>query len=139
MNCKITKVPKFEDERGYLIEFLKHREMDMDSEKFGQIYIATIKKGHVRGNHYHVKKRECFTIMAGKARIVLEDVHTKERREVLTDANNDQMVTKVEFGPGIAHAIQALGDQESIVVSYNDIQYDENKEDDIRYMIINPK
>jgi len=98
MNCKITKVPKFEDERGFLIEFLKNRELYVEHEKFGQIYIATIKKGYVRGNHYHVKKRECFTIMVGKARVILEDVHTKERREVLADASADKRVTKIKFG-----------------------------------------
>lgn len=135
MNCKITKLPKFEDERGFLIEFLKHRELDMDSEKFGQIYLATIKKGHIRGNHYHLKKKEIFTIMAGKVRILLEDVHTKEKREVLIDSA-EKTIIKVEFGQGIAHAIESLGNQDAVVIAYNDIQYDENKADDLFYKLI---
>lgn len=134
MHCKITKLPKFEDERGFLIEFLKNRELDVEQEKFGQIYLATIKKGHVRGNHYHLKKREVFTLMAGKARVILEDINSKERREVILDPTEDKVI-KVEFGPGIAHAIESLGDQDAVIVSYNDIQYDENKTDDIRYVL----
>ena len=135
INCKVTKLPKFEDDRGFLIEFLKNRELDMEHEKFGQIYLATIKKGRIRGNHYHLNKREVFTVMSGKARVILEDIETKERREVMLDPSEDK-VMRVEFGPGVAHAIESIGEQDLVVVAYNDVQYDENKTDDIRYVLI---
>lgn len=140
IDYKITELPKlvnpnFKDERGFLVEFLKNSELCLEHKPFGQIYLATIRKGHVRGNHYHAEKREHFTIMGGKVRILLEDIHTKERKELLIDPSK-KTITKVEFGTNVAHAIESIGKEDAIVVAYSTTEYNPNIMDDVPYKLI---
>jgi dTDP-4-dehydrorhamnose 3,5-epimerase-like enzyme len=59
MDYKIIFCEKHQDERGYLVEFLKSIELDDDKKIFGQIYFVTFEKPNmVRGNHYHKKTYE---------------------------------------------------------------------------------
>jgi len=122
MNYKITQFEKFDDERGSLVVFLKESELDDVKKRFGQIYFVTFKKKRmVRGNHYHKKWHEWFGVVSGKVKVVLEDVRTKERSEIMLDAKKDQYV-RLETGPYIAHAIQSVTQYASLL-SYADSQW----------------
>ena len=48
------------DKRGWLVEMLKR---DALKEDIKQVYVATIKPGCVRGNHYHLKRTEWFLVI----------------------------------------------------------------------------
>ena len=70
---------EFKDARGSLIE-------NTSEEIFKQtkhFFISKSKSGVIRGNHYHKRKLEWFLVIKGKAKLVSENVKTKERTEML--------------------------------------------------------
>ena len=135
MDYKIEELNKFEDERGFLIEFLKNSEMSGDQKTFGQIYLATIKPGCFRGNHYHKHKVEFFAVMIGKVSIILEDINTKERKELEIDAAGKKVV-RVRVGPNVAHSIKNNSDQEIVLCAYSNEEYYSKSLDQEVYKLI---
>jgi len=116
MNIKIKEIEKKSDERGWLFEFLHMDEVD---RKTGQFYTYSIKPGFVRGNHYHARKNECFGIVKGKVTIILQDLKTKEKKDVILEDGKDK--TKILFVPkNIIHAIKNTGKEEAIMIAYID-------------------
>ena len=129
----MTELPKFSDKRGFLIEFLKSTELS--AKEFGQIYLATIEPGHIRGNHFHNDKNEWICIMHGKAKMVLEDVNTKERAEFDLDTESNKII-RIKIPTNIAHAIKNVSDNIVVLIAYTEKLYDPktlHKED---YLVI---
>lgn len=133
LDFKIAKFKTFSDSRGKLIVFLRDTELHGTKKKFGQIYFVTFNhKGAVRGNHYHKKWNEWFGIVEGKVKVVIEDVRTKERKQLTLDAQKDKYV-RIETGPFIAHAIVSLTKNASLL-SYADSVW--SKKDTHFYKVI---
>lgn len=141
MDYQVTKLKKHkrspdeEDERGFLVEFLKRHELEEEDKEFAQVYLSTIAPNTIRGNHYHKTKKEFFVIMSGKALIVLEDVNTKERKEIICDSSEEH-ITRVSFGPNIAHAIKNTSDKTIFLTAYTTKPYDPNNLDQIDYSLL---
>jgi len=76
---------KKEDERGIFVETLK---LGIG----GQISFSTTKPGITRGNHYHTRKVERFTVIKGKAKIQLRKIGTDKINEFLLDGENPSFV-----------------------------------------------
>lgn len=107
MDFQIEQFEKFSDKRGDLIVFLKDSDLPKEYQRFGQIYFVTFDKiGVIRGNHYHKKWREWFGIVAGKVEVVLEDVRTKERKELTLNAKYKSYM-RLEIGPYVAHSFKS--------------------------------
>lgn len=122
MDYKVTTFKRIKDKRGGLIVFLRESELDDAKKRFGQIYFVTFnKKGVVRGNHYHKKWHEWFGVVTGRVKVVLEDVRTGERDELVLSAAKDRYV-RLETGPYIAHAIISLTNTASLL-SYADNEW----------------
>lgn len=122
MDYKIIDSTKYKDKRGSLIIYLKSSELIRSHKKFGQIYYVTFnKKGIIRGNHYHKNLREWLGIVQGRVLVLLEDVITKKRVEILLNSrlNNYQ---RLEIGPNIAHAIESLSPK-SVLLNYCDKEW----------------
>lgn len=136
MNIEIKELEKFEDERGFLIEFLKGIELDKDNKEFGQLYTATIKPNCIRGNHYHENKFEILTILSGKAQVLLENPKTKEKKEIIIDADKDEKLKRIKIGSYIAHVVKNISNSSVVVVSYTNQLYNPKNVDDKRYTII---
>ncbi|MBI5122345.1 WxcM-like domain-containing protein [Candidatus Roizmanbacteria bacterium] len=133
MNYKITQFKKFDDDRGSLIVFLKESELDDAKKRFGQIYFVTFKKkGMIRGNHYHKKWSEWFGIINGRVEVILEDVRTKKRKQIILDAKKNQYM-RLETGPYIAHTIKSLTQYASLL-SYADAQW--SRKDNYYYKLL---
>lgn len=137
MDVQITYLPKYEDARGFLVEFLSGVEVTAAHEGFGQIYLTTIMPGQVRGNHYHRTLHEYFTVMAGRIQLLLEDVEKKERMELMLDAA-DRPLKRVRFGPHTAHALRNDSDTVAVVVSYATEVYNRDHVDQVPYTIQTP-
>lgn len=134
MDYKKTSFKRIRDSRGGLIVFLKESELDDAKKKFGQIYFVTFnKRGVVRGNHYHKKWHEWFGVITGKVRVILEDVRTGERDEVVLSAKKDKYI-RLETGPYIAHAIISLTNSASLL-SYADGEW-KNNDDTYHHKLI---
>ena len=59
INLKIA----FKDRRGKIIDLI-------ENEKINAVTLITIKKGAVRGNHYHKKTWQWNYVISGKMRLV---------------------------------------------------------------------
>lgn len=73
------------DARGVFIETLK---LGMG----GQVSFSTTVPGITRGNHYHTRKIERFTVIRGKARIQLRKIGTDEVLNFDLDGSNPSFV-----------------------------------------------
>ena len=117
------------DERGWLVEMLKKNEIKEDIK---QIYVATIKPGCVRGNHYHLKRIEWFLILNGKAEIYLEDIKIKTKICHKISSRKPQIVT---IFPKIAHAVKNIGKETIYLVSGQNTIYNPKNPDTFPYLV----
>lgn len=135
MNFEILHLTKHDDQRGYLVEFLKRDELSGANKNFGQIYFVTFSgKNIIRGNHYHAQTEEWFGVVFGSVLVVLEDINTKERKTFTLRYSETEFV-RLRIGKGIAHAFKSLTDT-AILLDYANKQYDSNYTDRHKYMLI---
>ena len=73
------------DERGIFVETIR---LGIG----GQVSFSTTKPGVTRGNHYHTRKIERFTVIKGKARIQLRKIGTSRIHELFLDGENPSYV-----------------------------------------------
>ena len=90
------------DERGNFIEVFKIPE-------FGQVSYSTTKPGVIRGNHYHIRKKEIFCVIEGEAKIRQRNRETNEIEEKIVFGNAPELV---EMKLNWTHNIQNIGDKE---------------------------
>ena len=70
----LRNIDKKEDNRGFLTEIIK-------TNTKGQSFFSSTKPGIVRGNHYHLRKIERFSVIQGNAVIRLRKIGTATVRE----------------------------------------------------------
>jgi dTDP-4-dehydrorhamnose 3,5-epimerase len=122
MNIKISKFEKHNDDRGQLVVFLKHSDMETDHSSFGQIYFVTFDdKDVIRGNHYHKEWREWFGVVTGKLKVLLKDMKTGETQTMILDGDSDEY-TRLEIGPNIAHTFISISKNASLL-NYTDKEW----------------
>lgn len=135
MNFEILHLTKHADQRGYLVEFLKKKELNDINKGFGQIYFVTFnKKDIIRGNHYHTETEEWFGVVFGSVLVILEDVETKERKSFTLHYSENEFV-RLRIGKGIAHAFKSLSDS-AILLDYANKEYDPNYTDRHPYILM---
>jgi len=118
----INTTKRMKDEKGDLVVFLRKSNLSEKHKTFGQIYFVSFnKKSAVRGNHYHKKWHEHFGVITGRVRVVLENIKTKERMELVLSARKNQY-TRLSIEPYIAHAIQSLTNSASLL-SYTNSEW----------------
>lgn len=104
INYTITRASKRTDKRGFLVDFLKGDEVLPKHKKLGQIYFVTFEsKNMIRGNHYHKNKDEWFVAVRGKLKVILEDIKTKQRKELYIDGDTEEY-KRIFIGRNVAHA-----------------------------------
>ena len=126
---KVKELEIHSDKRGWLVEMLKRNELKEDIK---QIYIASIKPGQIRGNHYHLNRTEWFFIMSGKARLCFEDFKNKERICLKLSAKKPKVIT---IFPKIAHAVKNIGKETVYLVSAQSDIYNPKNPDTLPYLI----
>lgn len=126
---KVKELEIHLDKRGWLVEMLKRNELKKDIK---QIYVATIKPGYIRGNHYHLKRTEWFFIVGGEAEIFLEDIKTKEKIRLKISSRKPKVTTIL---PKVAHAIKNSGRKTIYLVSAQNNVYNPENPDTFGYLI----
>ena len=110
------------DERGWLLKVVVGDEPGL-SQRLGEVYLVSAAPGEIRGNHFHRRTSEWFTLVQGVAQLALRDEASGARRVLHLSA--DDPVT-VHVPAGIAHAFRA--DREHaramLLVAYADERYD---------------
>jgi UDP-2-acetamido-2,6-beta-L-arabino-hexul-4-ose reductase len=80
-----VKYNQHTDDRGSFVEVIR-------SQNSGQNSYSTTRPGVTRGNHYHTRKAERFSVIKGKARIQLRCIGTEEVIEYFLNGKNPAFV-----------------------------------------------
>jgi UDP-2-acetamido-2,6-beta-L-arabino-hexul-4-ose reductase len=102
------------DERGAFTEILRHN-------TGGQVSFSTTLPGITRGNHYHTRKVERFTVIRGEAVIRLRRIGTGE---VLEFALSGAAPSYVDMPVFYTHSITNVGDEPLYTVFWINEPYD---------------
>lgn len=108
------------DNRGWFLKAITGTEDGIQSS-VGEVYFTSAKPGEAKGNHYHDIAQEWFTLICGKASLILEDITTMERLVIELDSASPQTVY---IPPKVAHAVVNNHDTDFILCAYTDRQYD---------------
>lgn len=87
------------------------------------------KSGEKAGGHYHHDKQELFIPLVGQIKVVLEDITTKEKEEIILDSG-DQSVLYIK--PPLAHVVISQTELCSLLVIAT---YPNNLMDEFPYQI----
>ncbi|QQK80450.1 SDR family oxidoreductase [Salicibibacter cibi] len=113
---------KNEDNRGWLAEFIKSKEM-------GQIFISKSKPGITRGNHWHHTKVEKFLVVQGEGVISFRNINDDKVIEYHVNGENPEVV---DIPPGYTHAIKNTGVEDLITLFWACEIFDQNNPDTYR-------
>jgi len=128
----IQDLDKKSDERGWLIEMLGGDQLEAN-HAFGQLHVSIAYPGKIRGNHYHTRKLEWFCVPTGKGLLVLQDLKTGDREEILM---GEDALKTIKITPGVIHAIKNIGDKELALIVYSNEVFDPEDPDTFYQQII---
>lgn len=112
-------VPEHKDSRGKFVEVLK----TADS---GQFAYFSARPGVTRGGHYHHSKVEKFLVAHGTGRFRFRHVRTGDSYELVSSADEPTMIDVI---PGWAHDVTNMGDDELVVLTWANEQFDPERPD----------
>ena len=122
------------DERGWLAELIR-LDGSMPVRPGGQFFITTANPGRVKGNHYHLRKREVFCVIQGQGEMVMRPAAgSKSIRIPMTV----ESLTRVVTMPGYSHAVVNRGTEEMVMLVYVDECFDPNDPDTIPDVVVDP-
>jgi len=98
------QLSKKQDERGMFVEVLK-------LGVGGQVSFSTTKSGITRGNHFHTRKIERFSVVKGNAKIEMRQINETEKLTFFVDDSNPSFV---DMPIWYTHNITNIGSEELI-------------------------
>ncbi len=118
---------KISDTRGWFLKIITGEEENLPPFT-GEIYLISAFPGECRANHYHIEANEWFTLIHGKAEMLIEEIVSKERIALELNSENPKTI----YVPNkVAHSFQNVGDEPYILATYSDKLY--KQEDTIPY------
>jgi UDP-2-acetamido-2,6-beta-L-arabino-hexul-4-ose reductase len=120
-----VKLDKHSDARGTFVETLK-------LNTGGQVSFSTTLPGITRGNHFHTRKIERFTVISGKAKIQLKKRGTSQVFDFYVDGNEPAYV---DMPIWFTHNITNIGTEELYTQFWINEWYDPNDGDTFFYEI----
>ena len=107
------------DERGNFVEIIR-------LETRGQVSFSTTQKEITRGNHFHTRKIERFSVIKGKALIQLRKIGTTEVYDYYLSGDEPAYV---DMPIWYTHNIKNIGDEELYTIFWINEFYDANDPD----------
>lgn len=92
----------------------------------GQTSFSITKKDVIRGNHFHTRKIERFSVIKGKAKIQLREILSDNKCEFIIDGGKPSYV---DIPVWHTHNIQNIGDEDLITVFWINEHYNEDTSD----------
>ena len=117
---EVTTVSPYKDIRGELKKVFT-KNMLGANESIEEIYVLYTKENSVRGNHYHKKNVEFFTVIKGTATIALRDLET-DSTDVFRVSSKDNIVIKVP--ENTAHGFRNDEEEELVILAAASRQYE---------------
>jgi UDP-2-acetamido-2,6-beta-L-arabino-hexul-4-ose reductase len=107
------------DERGSLYEVMK-------GGTSGQFFVSSTKPGITRGNHYHRRKIERFSVIQGSASIQLRKIGTSS---ILRYTISGEVPSVVDIPVFYTHNITNIGDSDLMTVFWTNEIFDSGDPD----------
>ena len=112
---------KIEDTRGWFLKVITGNETNLPNST-GEVYLTMATPGEMKGGHYHPLANEWFTLITGECLLKLEDLDSKERKEIYLNANDP---VTIYVPSGIAHAFFNVStNSDFILLAYSDQLFD---------------
>lgn len=109
-----------EDGRGWLHVALDAG--DVGEARFGELYLVrSLRRGDRRGDHFHRRATEWFSVAEGEAVLELLDSSSGARRSLPLQAEDPVAVC---VPPGVAHCFVNSGDAPLLVVAWSTEPHD---------------
>ena len=119
-------VKRFTDHRGFVFEPIEEKWI----AKQKNVHVVVSRPGAVRGNHYHITGTETL-IVCGPALVSLRHGNQREAFSIPADKTFRMVIP-----PGISHAIQNIGDVDSLLVAFNTNSHDPANPDTVQDILI---
>ncbi len=129
---KIKKLKVIPDERGRLMEIF--RSDDEVFEKFGQVYMTTVKPGIVKAWHWHNLQIDNVCCVKGKIRVGLYDARKDsstfgKTMDISMSLEDPKLVS---IPKGVYHGFKGIADEESVVINTPTEAYNHANPDECR-------
>ncbi|MFL5537798.1 MAG: glycosyltransferase [Longimicrobiaceae bacterium] len=111
---------RHEDARGYLQKVLTATECGGHPPR-GEVYVTSAHPGEVKGNHYHSRMGEWFSVVQGEGTVEIVDPASAGRMAVPLSAAQPR---SVYVPPGLAHAVVNRGSGELVCVAWAEAEHD---------------
>jgi len=107
------------DDRGAFSEILK-------SSSKGQVSFSITNPGHIRGNHFHTRKIERFSVIEGEAEINIKKIGSNKKYSFKLSG---EAPCYVDMQVWYTHNIKNIGDSNLITLFWINEFYNENDSD----------
>ncbi|MHC4259657.1 MAG: polysaccharide biosynthesis C-terminal domain-containing protein [Planctomycetota bacterium] len=129
---EIIRLKNNGDERGF--SYKTRREAFDYIGKVEDVHIASIDSGKIRGNHYHIDRKECIIILYSDSWVFAwesEDVSVGEKKQF---SGCGCILIKIKSN--VTHAIQNIGKLPIYILAFSPNKYDPEKSDTVVKKII---
>ncbi len=117
---RVVEQRRFEDARGFLQKILTASQAGNGFPR-GEIYVTAAHPGEIKGNHFHRRMGEWFSVVQGDGSLELCDPESGTRRRIELSATRPRVV----YVPaGVAHAVVNRGDGQLICIACAEDQHD---------------
>jgi dTDP-4-dehydrorhamnose 3,5-epimerase-like enzyme len=99
------------DERGWVVNPLVS---PFPERPVGQVHVASLEPGAVRGNHYHPGSSEYVFVWGGSAEVVWEEGDGTFSKEAFEGGHP----VVLEIPPGVPHAVVNTGGETVYLIAY---------------------
>lgn len=117
-DCITRPLRAFSDERGWLMEFFRHDELD-DRYHPRMGYLSATAPGVARGPHEHRHQTDLFVFFHGTFQLFLWDPRpespTENVRQVIEAGEANPM--SVIVPPGVVHGYRNVGETDALIVN----------------------
>jgi dTDP-4-dehydrorhamnose 3,5-epimerase-like enzyme len=117
---RVLPQARHEDSRGYLQKVLTSSECGGHPPR-GEVYVTSARPGEVKGNHFHSRMGEWFSVVQGEGTVEIVDPASSSRMAVPVSASAPRTVY---VPPGLAHAVVNRGTGDLVCVAWAEAEHD---------------
>ncbi|WP_353893800.1 WxcM-like domain-containing protein [Proteinivorax hydrogeniformans] len=129
---EIYTIKPFKDCRGSLKKVIMKSQI-ANEEELEEAYLLYSNSKSIRGNHYHKKTIEYFTVVSGTAKFVLKDLKTGVVEEVEV-SESDNLVLKIP--PYVVHAFRNEKEKTLVILAISTREYRKGDTDSYEQKIL---